>query len=261
MCSQHCTSPTSVSATFKDVPDGYHPIRLEIHWKLSAVVALYGAGDTSLVKGMAEYSLNSGGSWTTLEEFSWTGASPACTLRVSNNGGQIWVYDVRVIADPCPIPIDESSAAVGWESTAPFRTAHNFLQTLTPAGSVSFSGRKILEADGGGTQDGCYFQGSSIPEVTETVSGGLWTVGSNNTWGSPTDPSHYDTVGWAEEAVDYYQGSSQASKPCFLQGLQIMFISCNTTYLPYITNTLKSGIDTSSVSAERQNSFAQRSRP
>src|SRR5438094_678533 len=61
---------------------------------------------------------------------------------------------------------------------------------LTPAGSNSFSGRQVVEADGGGTTDGCHYKGAGVPdEVTDMTSGGSWSVDSNNTW-------HDDTIGW-----------------------------------------------------------------
>jgi hypothetical protein len=294
VCRQTCTTPTSASATWLGIPDGYHPIRLEIHWQLFATTALYG-GDTSLVSGKAAYSLDSGGSWSTLEEFSWTGQSPSCSnhgitcadhvatlslsdlqhtsaiqvrasltvqlthcdncyLRVSNNGGSIWVYDVRVVADNCQIPVAESSTSSGWQTAYPLRTAHDFLQTLTPAGANSFSGRTVIEADGGDTVDGCHYTGSGVPdEVTEIISGGTWTVAANNTW-TP------DTIGWGEDAVNFYQASSR-TKPCNATGSQIMFMSCGSTYVPYTKNALMYGIDTGSVSAQRQSTAVSKSWP
>jgi hypothetical protein len=290
VCYSECTTTTTKTATWLGVPAGYHPIRLEVHWQGAAAVALYG-GDTSRVEVKLEYSLNGGTSWSSTfgsesADYIWTGASPACasnsitctthvstqtltdyqhtdqiqvratlsvqlphcdncTLRVSNNSGQIWIYDIRVVVDDCQIPIAESSATVGWNTSYPLRTTLNFLQTLTPAGANNFSGRTVVEADGGDTTDTCHYSGDGVPdEVTEITSGGSWTVASNNTWGN-------DTIGWGEDAVTFYQASSQA-KPCYATGSQQMFISCPNTYVPYIKNTLRYEIDTNSVSSQRQ---------
>jgi hypothetical protein len=171
-----------------------------------------------------------------------------CDLRVSNNSGSVSVSDIRVVVDNCEIPVSESTASAGWNTSSPLRTTHNFSQTLVPAGTTSFSGRTVIEADGGDTHDYCHYSGAGVPdEINTIISGGSWTVATDNTWG-------YDTIGWGEAAVNFYQASSQASKPCFASGTQQMFISCpsgTSTYVPYIKNTLSYGIDTASVSAQR----------
>ena len=180
-----------------------------------------------------------------------------CTLRVSNNAGTIWVNDIRVIADPCDIPTAESTASVGWGLVYDVRTVHAFQMTLTPAGTTSLSGRTVTEADpvpGGGATDTCYFTGSAIPKQTTVVSGGTWTVDSANQYGT-------DGVGITEGWVNYYQGA--ATLPCFMSGPQRMSISCptGTGPVPYIENTLESGVYVSAVSAQRQGNFQQRAWP
>jgi len=179
-----------------------------------------------------------------------------CTLRVSNNGGQIWIYDIRVIVDNCEIPIGETTDAVGWHSTAPYRTAYDFQQTLTPPGANSCSGRIVKEIDpvpGGGATDTCYFTGSAVAKVTSAVSGGQWTVDSSNSWG-------IDTVGWLESGANYYQANA-LDLPCYVTGPQRMLISCQTqtTFVPYIENTLEDGVLLpGAVSSQRQSNYQQR---
>jgi hypothetical protein len=59
-CSTTCTTPTSATATWRGTPDGFRPIRLEIHWQANAITSLYG-NDTASIDAKVEYSLDGGG--------------------------------------------------------------------------------------------------------------------------------------------------------------------------------------------------------
>jgi hypothetical protein len=184
-----------------------------------------------------------------------------CTLRVSNNAGQIWVYDIRVTVDDCRIPVSESSTSAGWNTSYPLRTTHNFRQTLTPpVGVSSFAGRDVIEGDGGSVEDTCHFAGAGVrDEVTEITSGGRWTVASDNTWGV----DDFDTIGWGEDAVNFYQAAAIA-KPCWAAGWQQMLITCpsgNPYATEYIRNLLRYEIGETYVTSERQSSIQQRNWP
>ena len=308
-CVDQCQTPSSATATWSGVPNGYHPIRLEVQWDIDGSFTLF-SGDTARLEFKVEYSLDGGGTWSTSfdgenTDYIYTTSIPACSgnnircsgghistlalsdfqstgniqvrgsftaqmtncvncTRVSGVSGTIYVRDIRVVVDDCQIPVNESSASAGWNTTTPYRTTHRFTQTLTPAGTNNFYGRLIQEADGGGTTDGCWFSGSSIAQVTSVVSGGSWTVDTaSNTWGSASDADPYDNVGWLEGAASYYQANSQNGLPCYASGLQIMKISCQngSNFVPYIANTLEDGINTATVSSQRQSTYVERAWP
>lgn len=299
-CSSDCTNLRTASATWLGIEDGHPPHTLEVHWFADAWVYATNAPSAGQIEVKIEYSLDSGSNWNTLESYLWTANAPACSnhgvtcsdhvssLQLGDYqhtgaiqvrgyvgvkmtacwscgifgwdsvGGEVVVYDIRVIIDDCDIPTNESSSAQGWGSSYPFRTAHDFEQTLTSTNSVSFSGRTVTEADGGDTFDGCHYTGSQYDAVEEVTSGGTWTVNSSNVWGTSPDR---DSVGWSEVQANYYQANSQNGLPCYLSGHQQMFMSCQGSYVPYIRNVLESGINTTSVSAQRQSNYQERSWP
>jgi hypothetical protein len=83
ICYTDCTNPGSQSATWIGIPDGYHPIRLEVHWKAVSYVGLYGA-DTAAIEAKLEYSLDGGSSWSHTfgsedTDVVWYGDSPTCS--------------------------------------------------------------------------------------------------------------------------------------------------------------------------------------
>lgn len=302
ICNSQCNAITTKTATWSGVADGYRPRRLEVHWQGAASIALFG-GDTSSIEVKLEYSLNGGASWSTsfdseTTDYVWTGNSPACAssgitctnhvstktldayqhtdqiqvratltvqlphcdncmFRVSNNAGQIWVFDIRVVVDDCRIPIAESTDSVTWEGS-PNRTIHDFRQELTPpAGVFSFEDRDVIEADGDFLGDTCHFMGDGVPPVVEGVTtGGRWTVESNNTWA-------YDSVGWGEDAVNFYQHAAVA-KPCGWSGWQQMLITCpsgNPYATEYSKNFMSYQIGDTYVKSQRQSSIQQRDWP
>ena len=296
-CHLECTTSHAKTATWHHIEAGYAPTQLTVRWYAFATFTILTSGYTGYVKAQVEYSLDGGSSWTDIETaFEKTETStglhsytlsmhdaqvsiprtqdtseiqvratltvqmPSCGSNcnnVSGTTGNLQVADIRVDAD-CQIPTDESSSSQGWNTSSPYRTTHNFQQTLTPAGT-SFVNRTVREVDpvaGGGAQDTCYFAGSSIARITSVVSGAFqWTVQSGNTWG-------LDTVGWVEGATNYYQAYSTAL-PCSASGPQQMQISClnPTDFVPYIQNTLEDGIDSTSVSSRRQTNYQERSWP
>jgi hypothetical protein len=181
VCSSNCTTPISESATWLGVPDGYNAIRLEVHWQMQAAVALFG-NDTALIDGKLEYNLGGGWTTfeeytftanspscagdhgiactdhvasLALSSSQSTGAIQVratltvqlphcdnCSLRVSNDSGTIWVYDIRVIAGPptltvSPTPIERAGSATFSVTGAPGATISNWTYTTTNYGSVT----------------------------------------------------------------------------------------------------------------------------
>ena len=296
-CRNHCTTAGTLTARWYGVANGYHPIRLEVHWRAFALwPQLYGSA-TSLVNAKLEYSLNGGASWDTAwdgetADYTWTFTSPSCsnhgitcgdhvsilalgdyqktediqvratltaqlpqcnncTTDASNNGGGIYVWDIRVIADNCRTPLSES----GWDSAE--QTLQKYSMTLTPPSGVTFSGRHVAEEDpqDGFGHDYCYFTGSAVPEWTGITSGD-WLVNSDNTYG-------IDYLGWFEWAVNFYQQYA-VSLPCGTIFHQRMTISCGSLsnpYVPYILNTMEYTIGADYVGAQRQSAYAERSWP
>jgi hypothetical protein len=180
-CSSNCTNPTSAFATWSGVPDGYNAVRLEVHWQLQAAAALFG-NDTALIDGKLEYNLGAGWTileeytWTgnspscandhgitctdhvatlALSDSQSTGAIQVratltvqlphcdnCTLRVSNDGGTIWVYDVRVIAGPpiltvSPNPVQRGGTGTFTITGAPGATISNWAFAPTGYSTVT----------------------------------------------------------------------------------------------------------------------------
>lgn len=152
--------------------------------------------------------------------------------------------DTDVVA--CGKPTGETTTAGGWSAT---RQMWN--QTLLPA-TKSFSGRTVTEQDGGGGKDTCYFNGSAKTAFT-AVTGGNWTINSDNTWNNP------DTVGWGTDDVSYYRQQGRA--PCGTTFRQRMVIDCPSGALTYATNTLGAGITSTTVSSTRAGHTESRTYP
>ena len=110
----------------------------------------------------------------------------------------------------CPVPTGETTRSAGWNVAV-----HKFVQTLKPTGT-SFAGRRITESNTQAATDTCWFAGSDVPKVTG-VTGGSWTVGSDNRWG----PDHvgYTNVG----RIVYYRNEMRA--PCGFTMYQTLTIS------------------------------------
>jgi len=126
--------------------------------------------------------------------------------------------------DTCTAPTSETTTSGGWADSEGNPTIHKWIQTLAPS-TTNFAGRVVSEANPGGGQDTCHFSGSAISPFN-AVTGGSWTVDSNNSWGP-------DYVGWLPSAVTYYRAQGRA--PCEAQIPQRMDIFCNTRRLAYST--------------------------
>jgi hypothetical protein len=288
-CHVECTTPHVTTTTWSGFPGGYIPTQLTVNWRASASYVLLNGTAAGSVEAKVEYSLNGGGSWQVLEQFSDTSpgnlslsqhdvsitlpsnqdtalvqvrgtltvkmtACASCQgVDVSNVTGGMYVHDIRINTSDCHVPSGENTASSGWHPTSPYRTTHNWLQTLTPPGpNVSFAGRKVTEQNpGGGGPDTCWFSGSQIPPQT-SVTGGTWSVNSANQWGP-------DTVGWTEGAVSYYRGQGRA--PCQTSFPQRMVINCGTGTRTYTTTLLRMGFDAAIVFSERAGTNAQRPWP
>jgi hypothetical protein len=171
----------------------------------------------------------------------------------SNLNAQAVINEIW-IETACTIPTGETSTSLGWNGSNPYRTTHRFFQELTPSGD-SFAGRTVKEFDAGGTtSDTCWFSGSAIDKATQVISdpAGEWTVGGDNSYG-------VDNIGNTEDTVQYFQ-SFAPSLPCYVSGPQQMRISCQspTSFLPYSQNTLEDGINTATVSSQRQSNYQER---
>jgi hypothetical protein len=148
---------------------------------------------------------------------------------------------------PCTIPTFEGTAWNGWNDADSRPTQGRWNQTLYPS-SVSFAGRTVTEQDPTGGQDTCWFLGSPY-EKADHITGGTWSVRSDNTWGD-------DVVGWWPERVSYYQTERTLNGlplPCSSSFPQRMVISCSDGSWPaYQRNENLGGtIDVNTVSSSR----------
>ncbi|HEX6944197.1 MAG TPA: hypothetical protein VF128_14815 [Gemmatimonadaceae bacterium] len=171
-----------------------------------------------------------------------------CWIRVSNAQGSLSVFDIRVKADECYFPTDETTVGEGWDTADP--TMQKFMQTLIPdaAGRV-YDGRTVMEqSPGPGGPDTCHRPGDTY-DAFEAITGGTWTVNSGNKWG-------YDYVGYHSWVVDYYRARGRA--PCGTSFPQEMVINCGTTNVIYTSNTLRAGFDEVLVWSERDGVQQQR---
>lgn len=151
----------------------------------------------------------------------------------------------------CTTPTGETTAFAGWADSQSYPTIGKWSQTLSPS-SPGFAGRTVTEIDpGGGGPDNCWFNGSAISPQT-AVTGGNWTVTSNNKW-------EFDYVGLSATTVNYYRAQGRA--PCSVTVPQDMVINCSTAPLPYRSNTLGYVIGDTTVTSIRDGSQAQRTWP
>lgn len=107
----------------------------------------------------------------------------------------------------------------------------------------SYIGRVVEEFDpGSGGPDTCY-SSSLAPAPWTAITGGEWTIGSDNKWGD-------DNVGWGADLTAYYRANGRA--PCQTQFNQDMKINRpGNSQASYRTNLLKAGITSTTVWAER----------
>jgi len=147
----------------------------------------------------------------------------------------------------CDKPSAEQTNSMGWGTFYPWRTAHDFYQTLTPLG-FNFGGRLVTEADAGGGSDGCHFPESEFPPWTSIRQPyPSWFVGTDNRWGP-------DQIGWHEDAVDYYKierPERGLPMPCGNQLYQRMSIYCTAGWKPYRVNVLECSIGINWVTSSR----------
>ena len=146
----------------------------------------------------------------------------------------------------CPVPTGETTTATGWDSQE--LAVHKFVQQLMPF-STSFAGRMVTESDASPATDSCWFSNSPIPKAAG-VSGGAWTIGTDNRWGP-------DAVGWDLTAFSYYQQTRPAMGlplPCEFRLFQRLTISscggsAGTVYRSPVS--LRGIISASGASSER----------
>ena len=88
-------------------------------------------------------------------------------------------------------------------------------------------------------------------------------MASDNTWGVPSDPGQYDSIGWGEGVVNYYQSNNQGNLPCWWAGPQEMFIACPaiSTMVKYTKNEIRFEVGSDYVAATRQSTTATRAWP
>ncbi len=94
--------------------------------------------------------------------------------------------------DPCfPFPSGEVSDFIYWAGSP--ATLAAFWMTLdNPEPSFSMAGRRLIETDGGGGVDTCWYPGGPFTNPSDHLSGGTWFVQSGDSWG-------FDHVGWRDD--------------------------------------------------------------
>jgi hypothetical protein len=121
-------------------------------------------------------------------------------------------------------PSEESTTAVGDNAT--YNTVTDFEMVLD-TDDGGYVGSTITEQTGAQGADSCWNSDADpglVPEYP-TVSGGTWTVDSNNSWG-------YDSVGWSPKSVTYIVANSPIGSdnpiivdfPCGSQVYQVLSI-------------------------------------
>jgi len=152
----------------------------------------------------------------------------------------------------CSKPTGETFVSSGWADSEGGPTYHRFTQTLLPS-TTSFSGRQVSERDPGGTTDDCWRQGDPADHHVIGVTGGNWSVASNNTWGP-------DYEGYPEAVINYFRSHNRV--PCGATVPQRMVIYCGlVSTLPYTNNTLGLAIAATTISSIRNGQTETRSWP
>jgi hypothetical protein len=117
--------------------------------------------------------------------------------------------------------------------------------TVHGSDGPNFGGRGIFEDDYAPADDGCYYQGSMIPEA-QGVTGTSGYLNASN--GYP------DTIGWFPDAVNYYR--QHEVTPCAATLYQRMFIWCNVGGpVAFKDNVLILQINSITVSVRRDGVF------
>jgi len=169
---------------------------------------------------------------------------PFQALDVLSSLTLTWTLTLNLTPD-CEIPVAEITSPDGW-----YATQYQWKQTLVSGTGASFAGLNVTEVDAGGGDDTCWFLGSAVAAKT-SLSGGTWTVASDNTWGD-------DVVGWGALLVVYYR--QFGTLPCGFTLHQQMQIACydGTKHDYGPVNTLEGLIGTNTVGSERAGHLASR---
>lgn len=177
-------------------------------------------------------------------EYDWFYGSCVCSYYLP-----VWALAPTQVTTVCPVPTGETTTSVGWADAEGLPAVHKFVQQLQPVSS-SFAGRTVTESDSSPATDSCWFQGSPFPQVPG-VTGGTWSIGSDNRWGP-------DYVGWGNDLFRYYQSQRVARglpMPCDFNMFQKLTVSsCGGNSSPSVYRTyvlLRGVISATGASSER----------
>jgi len=167
-------------------------------------------------------------------EYDWFFGGCVCSYYLP-----VWALAPAQVTAVCPVPTGETTTSAGWADADGIPAVHKFVQQLQPSSS-SFAGRTVTESNSSAATDSCWFQNSPFPKVAG-VTGGTWTIGTDNRWGP-------DYVGWSNDLFSYYQSQRVAmglSMPCEFNMFQRLTISScggNSSSSVYRSNVLLRGI-------------------
>lgn len=296
VCRDNCTDPVEATATWEQVPGGYRPLRLEVKWRASNVMALYG-NDTAEVSALLEYDLGTG--WNVLAWYLWNASSPVCpspsngtitcpdhvdVLTLSPNQRTDFIR-VRVTekirlthCDNCWIRVSNVSGGLSVYDIA-IKADDCFLPSGESTSSRGFGGPYPNPSPANETR-GRFYQ-TLIPEtpgvifdrrrVVEVDPGG---GGPDTCWRSGDNVDPFDAVdgsswivsaanGWGDDYIGYwasvvasYRTSGRA--PCGTSFPQAMYIYCGSTPVRYTTHTVEAGFDDTIVWSRRAGSSQSR---
>jgi hypothetical protein len=163
----------------------------------------------------------------------------------------VHVYDSEEkFTDPCVErtktftiikPTGETTVFDSWNSTYP--QIAGFEATLTPT-SANFTNISVIEQDGTGSADNCWFAGSTYAKW-ENLTSGTWGVRDDNKWGN-------DWLGWYDSRITYYRNNptGDPSAPCATNLAQEMHVIEGSSG-EYTDGTMIITIGTTTVKSER----------
>jgi hypothetical protein len=191
-----------------------------------------------------------------------SGSTTFQAMGLASGGLAEWTVGWTLVPNGCDLPTGETTAFSGWDATGLFNGAPNptigkWKQALTSSSGVNFSGRTVQEASGGGGVDTCWFVGSAFLPFN-SISGGTWTVNTDNTWGTGSGGAGYDFVGWTAAMVTYYRMNGRA--PCGTTFKQQMTMQCpDGSFSNYgSVNTLGGSFTATTVTSIRAGGTATR---
>jgi hypothetical protein len=162
------------------------------------------------------------------------------------------IYLGNTTGELCSKPTGETVASSEWADSEGGPTFHKFTQVLLPF-TISFSGRTVSERDPGGTADGCWQTGDPAEHHFTGVTGGIWSVASDNTWGP-------DYEGYPQDAISYFRNNNRV--PCSVTVPQRMVIYCGLiSTVSYKTNSLGLAITATTISSIRNDHTETRTWP